>query len=43
MIDRRAALLWLLDIDHKRLVFRHEGRDMRLTDVFGKVVPGLLA
>ena len=29
--------------DHKRLTYRYAGRDFRLTDVYGTVVPGLLA
>jgi hypothetical protein len=33
----------LLGIDHKRLTYRFQGRDFRLTDVFGKVVKGVLA
>ena len=41
--DLNATLLWLLGFDHERLTFRHEGRDHRLTDVHGKVVPALLA
>ena len=41
--DLHATLLHLLGIDHERLVFRHEGRDFRLTDVFGRVRPELLA
>jgi hypothetical protein len=31
-----------LGIDHERLVFRHQGRDYRLTDVAGKLVKGLV-
>lgn len=41
--DLHATLLHLLGIDHERLSYRHSGRDMRLTDVFGKVRPELLA
>ena len=41
--DLHATLLHLLGIDHERLSYRHQGRDFRLTDVFGHVVPGLLA
>ena len=33
----------LLGMDHTKLTYRHEGRDYRLTDVFGRVVPDLLA
>jgi hypothetical protein len=41
--DFQATLLHLLGIDHKRLTFRHSGRDYRLTDVHGRVVRDLLA
>jgi hypothetical protein len=40
--DFNATLLHLLGIDHKRLTFRFQGRDFRLTDVHGEVVRGLL-
>jgi hypothetical protein len=32
-----------LGFDHKRLSYRYAGRDFRLTDVYGNVVPGLIA
>jgi hypothetical protein len=41
--DFNATLLWLLGIDHERLVFPFQGRPMRLTDVAGHVVRGLIA
>jgi hypothetical protein len=41
--DLHATLLHLLGIDHKRLTFRFSGRDMRLTDVHGNVIQGVLA
>jgi hypothetical protein len=41
--DLHATLLHLLGFDHERLTYRHQGRDYRLTDVFGRVVPELLA
>ncbi len=41
--DLHATLLHQLGIDHKRLTFRFQGRDYRLTDVHGKIVQGLLA
>jgi uncharacterized protein (DUF1501 family) len=41
--DLHATLLHLLGFDHKRLVYRHQGRDYRLTDVFGNVVQDLIA
>jgi hypothetical protein len=41
--DLQATILHLLGFDHEKLTFRHAGRDFRLTDVFGKVVKGILA
>jgi uncharacterized protein (DUF1501 family) len=41
--DLHATILHLLGLDHERLTFRHQGRRYRLTDVAGRVVPGLLA
>jgi hypothetical protein len=41
--DLQATILHLLGLDHKRLTFRHAGRDFRLTDVHGRVVNELLA
>ena len=41
--DLHATMLHLLGIDHKRLTFRFGGRDMRLTDVHGELVTGILA
>jgi uncharacterized protein (DUF1501 family) len=41
--DLHATMLHLLGIDHTRLIYRFQGRDYRLTDVFGKVVKGVLA
>lgn len=41
--DLHATMLHVLGIDHERLTFRHQGRDFRLTDVFGRVVPGILS
>ncbi len=40
--DLHATMLHLLGLDHKRLTYRFGGRDMRLTDVFGKVVTGIV-
>src|SRR5262249_1899873 len=36
--DLHATILHLLGIDHKRLTYRFNGRDFRLTDVAGNVV-----
>ncbi len=40
--DFHATLLSCLGIDHERLTFRFQGRDYRLTDVYGNVVKGLM-
>src|SRR5439155_23437270 len=41
--DLNATLLHILGIDHERLTFKYQGRDFRLTDVYGKVVKQVLA
>ena len=41
--DLHATLLHLFGFDHEKLTYRFQGRDFRLTDVAGHVVPGLLA
>lgn len=41
--DLHATLLHVLGFDHERLLYRHQGREFRLTDVFGRVVHELLA
>jgi uncharacterized protein DUF1501 len=41
--DFHATILHLLGIDHERLTYKHQGRYYRLTDVFGKIVKGILA
>lgn len=41
--DFQATILHLLGIDHEKLVFKHQGRRYRLTDVHGEVISGLLA
>lgn len=43
LFDFNATILHLLGIDHEQLTYRFQGRDFRLTDVEGKVLPGLLA
>jgi hypothetical protein len=40
--DLQATMLHLLGVDHRRLTHRHQGRDFRLTDVHGKIVPEIL-
>jgi len=37
--DLHATCLHAMGLDHTRLTFRHRSRDMRLTDVAGKVLP----
>ena len=39
--DMQATLLHLCGIDHKRLTFRYQGRQYRLTDVHGEIVQGI--
>ncbi len=41
--DLNATILHLLGIDHKKLTYRYQGRDFRLTDVHGHVVKDILA
>ena len=41
--DLQATMLHLLGLDHTKLVYRHSGRDFRLTDVHGTVIEDWLA
>jgi hypothetical protein len=41
--DLNATVLHLLGIDHTRLIYRHQGRDYRLTDIYGNVIKNALA
>jgi hypothetical protein len=41
--DMQATILHLMGMDHERLTYNYQGRDFRLTDVFGSVVPELIA
>ncbi len=41
--DLHATMLHLLGIDHERLTYPHQGRDFRLTDVYGEIVHEILA
>ncbi len=41
--DVQATILHCLGVDHKRLTYRFQGRDFRLTDVHGEVVHPILA
>jgi hypothetical protein len=40
--DLHATMLHLLGIDHKRLTFKFQGRDFRLTDVQGELVTKIM-
>lgn len=40
--DLHATMLHLLGLDHKRLTYKYAGRDFRLTDVHGELVPGIM-
>jgi uncharacterized protein (DUF1501 family) len=41
--DLHATMLHLLGMDHKKLTYRFQGRDYRLTDVHGSIVRPILA
>jgi hypothetical protein len=41
--DLHATMLHLCGINHERLTYRYQGRDFRLTDVFGHVAEGIIA
>jgi hypothetical protein len=41
--DLHATVLHLLGFDHEKLTYRYNGRDFRLTDVYGNVVKELTA
>ncbi|HXG68525.1 MAG TPA: DUF1501 domain-containing protein [Blastocatellia bacterium] len=41
--DLHATILHLMGLDHKKLTYRFQGRDFRLTDVHGEVVKKLLS
>lgn len=41
--DIHASILHLLGLDHKKLTFRFQGRDFRLTDVHGELITKLFA
>ena len=43
MHDMHATMLHLLGMDHERMTYFFEGRDMRLTDVHGHVARDLIA
>ena len=41
--DLQATILHQLGLDHKRLTYRYQGRDFRLTDVHGNVIQPILS
>jgi hypothetical protein len=41
--DLAATILRCMGVDHTRLTYRYQGRDFRLTDVYGNVVSQILA
>jgi hypothetical protein len=41
--DLHATMLHLLGIDHERLTHPHNGRNFRLTDVYGRIVDEIIA
>ncbi|MDP6717414.1 MAG: DUF1501 domain-containing protein, partial [Pirellulaceae bacterium] len=41
--DLQATILNQLGLDHTKLTYRFQGRDYRLTDVFGNIVKDVLA
>jgi hypothetical protein len=41
--DVHATMLHLLGMDHKRLTYLFNGRQMRLTDVHGELIKQLVA
>jgi len=41
--DLQATILHCLGIDHKRLTYKYQGREFRLTDIAGNVIKAALA
>ena len=41
--DLHATMLHLLGMDHTKLTYRYNGREMRLTDVHGTLIPQIVA
>ena len=41
--DLNATILHLMGVDHKKLTYKFQGRDYRLTDVHGHVVQNILS
>ena len=41
--DLNATILHLMGVDHKRLTYKYQGRDFRLTDIHGNVIHDVLS
>ena len=41
--DFQATLMHLMGVDHERLIYKHQGRRFRLTDVSGHVINDILS
>jgi hypothetical protein len=41
--DLNATIMYLLGVDHKKLTFRFQGRDYRLTDIHGHLIKNILS
>jgi len=41
--DLHANILHLLGINHTKLTYRFAGRDIRLTDIYGNLIPEILS
>ena len=41
--DIHATILHLLGLDHTKLTYLYNGRNMRLTDVYGTLIPQIIA
>jgi hypothetical protein len=41
--DLHATVLALMGLDHEALTYFHQGREERLTDVFGNVIRDIIA
>ena len=37
--DLHATILHLMGMDHTKLTYHYQGRNMRLTDVYGEPIP----
>jgi len=41
--DLNATIMHLLGVDHKKLTYRFQGRDFRLTDIHGHLIKDILS